>query len=182
MLSRVGIKPQTPRRFCIVRHPLAWYESWWKYNNGLDWPKWGRDASATYWHPNSILNDCGSRDFNSFIRNVLNKCPGYVSELFSSYAKPGVDWIGKTETLADDLVRILNHAEVFFDEDALRAHPRANESKTPSTKVIWDPDLRELIMRLELPALVHFSYLTDDERAKYEIPHDTGVHPGLVSS
>jgi hypothetical protein len=180
-LSRSGIKPPTTRRFCIVRHPLRWYESWWKYNTGLDWPEWGRDASATYWHPNSILNGCGSPDFNEFVRNVIARRPGYVSELFASYAKPGVEWIGKTESLADDIVSIVRDAKLEFDETALRAHPRANESKTPGTEANWDPDLRDLVMRLELPALTHFGYLTAEECLKYGVPHGTGLHPGLVS-
>ena len=30
-----------PFRFCFVRHPLSWYESWWRYMEGLGWNDWG---------------------------------------------------------------------------------------------------------------------------------------------
>lgn len=56
-----------PIRFCFVRHPLTWYESWWKYMSGRGWNDWGTENSAGDWHPNSILNGLGSDDFNEFV-------------------------------------------------------------------------------------------------------------------
>ena len=54
-------------RFCFVRHPLSWYESWWKYMKSRGWNDWGRKNSARYWDPNSLLNGLGSDNFNTFV-------------------------------------------------------------------------------------------------------------------
>ena len=71
--------------------------------SGRGWIHWGAQNNVEDWHPNAILNGLGSDDFNQFIKNVVHKRPGYVSELFFSYTKPGITFIGKTENLTDDL-------------------------------------------------------------------------------
>jgi len=157
------------KRFCVVRHPLKWYESFWRYKMDLNWEDWGKENSAAYWHPNSVLNDLGSSDFNEFIWNVLQKRPGYVTELYSSYTKGGMDFVGRTENLANDVVQILNELNIAFDEDKFRSTPRFNESKTPKGKIDWDPKLRDLVMRLELPSLIAYDYLSAEEAKNYGV-------------
>lgn len=150
-----------PIRFCFVRHPLSWYESWWKYMMGRGWHDWGKANDARKWHPNTILNGLGSDDFNQFVRNVVKKRPGYVSELYFSYTKPGIDFIGKTESLYEDFARILRLLDVSFEEDRVLGAPRRNVSKKPEFPLEWDPDLRRTVLLLELPALIHFGYLSE---------------------
>ena len=154
-----AIRPtKSPFRFCFVRHPLSWYESWWKYMNGNSWADWGTQNSLEDWHINSTLNGLGSPDFNTFVRNVIRARPGYVSELYFAFAKPGISFIGKTETLKADLESVLRHLELPYDPESLDS-PRANQSAPPSEEIIWDSELRRLVTLLELPAIVHFGYL-----------------------
>lgn len=168
-------------RFCFVRHPLSWYESYWKYMNGRKkgWTDWGTQNSRVRWHPNSTLNGLGSDDFNQFVRNVVRARPGYVSEMLFSYTKPGISFIGKTESLRDDLGYVLDLLGLEYDREAIKEAPRKNVSKTNPTKVEWDPDLRAAVMRLELPALVHFGYLTEEEKAKFGIDIPLSSNPAL---
>lgn len=163
--------PRAPFRFCFVRHPLSWYESWWKYMKGLGWNDWGTQNSATDWHPNSVLNGLGSDDFNEFVWNVVRVRPGYVSELYYSFTKPGIGFIGKTETLRDDLCYVLDYLGHTYSTDSVIKSQRKNVSKTEQAETSWDPELRLLVMKLELSALIHFDYLTESDKITLGVEH-----------
>lgn len=157
-------------RFCFVRHPLSWYESWWRYMKARGWNDWGQQNSARYWDPNSMLNGLGSDDFNAFVENVIHVRPGYVSELFYSYTKPGISFIGKTENLREDTFFVLNKLGFSISSVSLNQLEKVNASKTPAEEVVWDEELRRVVMQLELPALIHFGYLNVEERMEFGIP------------
>lgn len=168
----------TPFRFCFVRHPLSWYESWWKYMEGIKWRDFGKTNSASQWHPNSILNGLGSHDFNEFIWNVIKKRPGFVSELYMSYTKSGIDFIGKTESLHYDMLDLLIQFNFEVDREKLLSYPKVHKSKT--IKVEWDPKLKAIMLKLEISALIHFGYLNNKEQldiglTKY-IPPNKALH------
>ena len=161
---------EQPFKFCFVRNPLNWYESWWKYMEGRNWNNWGEVNSAKNWHPNSVLNGLGSSDFNEFIWNVIKERPGYVTELFFSYTKAGISFIGRYENLRQDLYDVLNILNFNIDHESLMNSQKVNVSKVLSSEVEWDPMLKETITKLELPAMIHFGYLNKDEQ------HELGVH------
>ena len=77
--------------FCFVRNPLACNELFFAYMSDpkVAWREWGKSASGPGrgWHPNYMLNGCGSSDFNSFVRNVIRKRPGYATEFYGWYAE-----------------------------------------------------------------------------------------------
>jgi hypothetical protein len=161
--TRQDHRPFSPIRFCFVRHPLSWYESWWKYMSGRGWNEWGIENSASQWHPNSILNGLGSNDFNEFVRNVIHKRPGYVSELYYAFTKSGINFIGKNESLAKDLESVLDMIDVPYNKDSLSMSRHVNVSEGYEA-FEWDPKLRRTVMMLELPALIHFGYLSGEDR------------------
>ena len=50
------------------------------------------------------LNNCYSKNFNTFIENILKKEPGYLTNLYARYIHSDkVSFIGKQENLAKDL-------------------------------------------------------------------------------
>jgi hypothetical protein len=165
-----------PYRFCFVRHPLRWYESYWRYMQARGWNAWGAVNSRRHWHPNAVLNGLGSGDFNEFVSNVVDVRPGYVSELFFSYAKPGIDFVGRTETLVDDLVATLRAQRLDFDESQIRGLAKINVSPPANGAISWDPLLEETVVRLELPALLHFGYLQP------ELARDLGVRKPIQTA
>lgn len=167
-------REEQPYKFCFVRHPLTWYESWWKYMTGRDWYDCGAQNSKEHWHPCSVLNGLGDRDFNAFVLNVLRTRPGFVTELFYSYTKPGINYIGKTETLVDDLIAVLRELGLTFDESTVRGTSKVNVSKTPQDAVRWDPKVREMAMRLELPGITRFGYLDEEVRQTLGLSADFG--------
>lgn len=173
-------KPERHRfRFAFVRHPLAWYESHWLFTQSLDWVDWGEPNTCFRWHPCSALNGLGSTDFNEFVSNVIRVRPGYVSELYFASTKRGIDFIGKNETLRDDFKTVADLRGWLIDSALVEKKPAANVSDKGAARPQWDPKLRDLVMRLEMPALVHFDYLDHEERRWYGIPDDLLPHPAL---
>ncbi len=154
-----------PFLFCFVRHPLKWYESWFKYQTqpARNWRNWGRTDDLFDWHPNAALNGCGADTFDQFIRNAIERRPGYVSEMFSQYARPQVDFVGKQESLREGLVTALKRLNLNFDEDFIMNFKEVGVSPQPKQRVEWDPELRKKMLRLEHIALLRHGYLDDGE-------------------
>lgn len=154
-LSQKYAKPNKPfTKFCFVRNPFSWYESWFKMQCQLNWPRWGSEPDV--WHPNAALNGLGSQDFNEFISNILKRCPGYVTQLYSWYTLPAIDFIGRQERLADDLIKILETLGADFDDDAIRKAARVNKSE--EIEIEWHPDLKKEIARTEYSVFKQFGY------------------------
>lgn len=104
----------------FVRNPVDWYRSYWAYRMEGGWrPRFHLDRS------------CAAEDFTQFVRNVVVRFPGFLTAMFERYAGPAgnpVDYIGRQENLADDLVSLLTLRGEEFDEAALRATPPANRT------------------------------------------------------
>jgi hypothetical protein len=111
------------------------------------------------WHPNAYLEKIGNRDFNTFVRTVLEDYPGYLTQMYGWYATPGkVDFIGRTESLIDDLLAALDRAEIAVDEEAVRNTDKVNTSPSRIDRPTWDDDLRAAVRRLEAPVFERFGY------------------------
>jgi hypothetical protein len=160
-LSRRRWLNRQPSMFCFVRHPLAWYESYYSYMSNPDvaWRSWGRSASGPgrKWHPNFMLNGCGAPEFNEFVRNVIRRRPGYVSELFGWYDKPPILFVGRQENLANDLATALRLCGAEFDEEAVRSAAPVNVSARASA-LEWDPAIRKELIQLEYAAIRRYGY------------------------
>ncbi len=150
-------KPNRPFfKFCFVRHPLTWYESWFKYQAARGWPNWGEDSSR--WHPNAMLDGLGASDFATFLANVLERRPGYVSELYGWYVTREVHFVGRYEHLARDLFSVLEYLHGSIDEQRIRSVSPVNVSSTADVRV--PSDLQQAVERAEYPAFRRFGYET----------------------
>ncbi|MBI3649420.1 MAG: sulfotransferase family 2 domain-containing protein [Acidobacteria bacterium] len=142
--------------FTFVRHPLSWYESWWKFQTWLDWV----EHEPGVWHPQRILKPCAANDFSEFIRLCIKHEPAYVSRMYEWYIGPQgaefVNFIGYFERLVEDLVRVLKLLCIDFDETLLRNQPSANVSGKPYGEPVWDEELKAQILALEVPAIRRF--------------------------
>lgn len=149
-----------PFMFCFVRHPLAWYESWFKYQSlRCNWRTWGNERNPENWHPLAALNQSASDSFNGFVRNVLKTRPGYVTELYGGYTRPGlVDFVGRQENLREDLIRVLVRLGLPHDPEVIRRHSPVNVSTEAEMRLYWEPGLRAEVERLEYAALVRHGY------------------------
>jgi len=107
-------------RFAIgfVREPLSWYESFWRHRQRF------QDFEKA-----NPLDRFSRLEFPRYLERVCEKMPGFLSEQYEQYVGPPedpIDFIGRYERLADDLVRALNLAGEEFNEAKLRACRPAN--------------------------------------------------------
>jgi hypothetical protein len=149
-----------PYMFCFVRNPLSWYESWFNYMSqpSRKWCYWGDERNISNWHPNALLNGLGNPDFNQFVRNVIHKRPGYVTELFGWYTKPQMDFIGRQEQLVDDFIKVLEIMNVDFDEDFVRNHEKVGVSPRSDEKICWNHELKKEVALCEYAGLIRYGY------------------------
>ena len=81
-----------------------------------------------------------------------------MSHLYQSYTLPKIDFVGKQETLREDLITLFKIRGFEFDETLVRNSKRAGVSQKRTESLEWDPALREKLVRLEAPALRSFGY------------------------
>jgi hypothetical protein len=139
-------------KFCFIRNPVGWYESYWKYMAGA-WHPW----EVGRWHPQRPIDGCGSDDFNVFVRKVLDKRPGYVTEMYEWYAD-GSDFVGRCERMTDDLVQALVAAGERVDPAAVAAVGRVNESEKRLVEPVWDPAVLERVVEVEAEGIRRWGY------------------------
>jgi hypothetical protein len=144
--------------FAFVRHPLSWYESWWKFQVGT----WKR-FTPMKWHPQRCLEGLDDDDFNSWVTRVMNAQPAYVTRMYEwflgpppqAYGRnlPAVE-IGRTETIREDLQRVLKDLGVASVDLSKISLPRQNVSSGPQPE--WHASVRDRAWRLERAAIARF--------------------------
>jgi hypothetical protein len=152
-----GRMPENPHSFCFVREPLSWYESYWKFMQGLGWPVWGNESDPRDWHPCACLNGLGSDDFSLFLKGVVEKRPGFATELFGWYTKSKNTLVGRQEHLANDFLNILGQLGLSPGGD-FKNNRKENVSKKPEKEIKWDPHLARDIVHLESAGYRRYQY------------------------
>lgn len=98
-------------RFGFVRHPVDW---WLSLRNFAATPRHGNglfDIDPAVRHPfNPIIADClemRHRPVDAFVREIaINRHPGFYTRMLKDYYGADfsrVDWVGRQESLFDDL-------------------------------------------------------------------------------
>ena len=120
-------------RIGFVREPLNWYRSYWAHRHSKqDWRDEPLDTIAHY-------------HFEGFVSRVMDYWPGYLNTLYSSFVgseDEQIEFVGRYERLADDLVRALQLAGQDFDEEVLRGHPPANVSSKKPVSDLTDTTMQ----------------------------------------
>ncbi len=147
-------------RFTIafVRHPLGWWRSLWAYRMRTGWdPELRIDSVAC------------SADFNTFIEQVVKCLPGDLETQFARYigspSRP-IAFVGRFESLADDLVRALEIAGEEFDEHTLRSYPPDNVNDYEHFPALYRPDVAARLAVSERAVIERF-YADDPIPARF---------------
>lgn len=131
------IKPEN-FSFAFVRHPLDWYQSVWKYRTRFG--EWQAKNNC------KLTEKCGRNDFRKFIDAVIKNHPeGYYTKIVEEFAM--VDFMGRQESLADDLIKALTIAGEKFDEEAIRNYRRAHVSR--NIELSYTPEQKEKLLKIE---------------------------------
>jgi hypothetical protein len=149
-------------RFCFVREPLAWYESYWRYMQDQGWPHWGTEGEPSQWHPCAPLNGLQSDEFNTFVGRVNAKRPGFVSEMFSLYTDASISFVGKQESLVEDFMKAMGLMNLYCSPAFLEKRKKENLSLFSAAKVKWNHNLVKKTAYLESAAYERYSYCQEE--------------------
>ena len=142
---------QHKKPFAFVRHPEAWYHSFWAYRMDENWilpVSAGRTA---------LDNFCKSDDFDEFVDKASKACHGYQTSLYGMFLdSPHVELIGRTENLKSDLIRFLKILKEPFNERYIRGLERQNTSSRKMVRM--SKKTREKIRKMERPIYKRYGY------------------------
>lgn len=134
--------------FAFVRNPWDWYRSLWGYR------------MKTGWRTEDLFDSCRSDDFEEFMWKALQRFPGYLGYRFRDFVGPGLgllDFVGKQENLAEDLITALKLAGEEFDETKILSTPPQSAS---DLRPVYSPQLFQAVLESEWKTLVRFRYLS----------------------
>ena len=146
--------------FCVVRNPISWYESWYKYQCHREWRRWGVPGDLLRWHVMAGLNMAAPADFNVFMERVNYQSPGFVSHLYSRYTLGSGALVLKTETIRDDLLNLRRKTGLALPEADILSFPKVGVS--PPRPVQWEADLKRLTVTNEITAFRAYGYDTEE--------------------
>lgn len=134
--------------FAFVRHPITWWKSYWSYKVKVGWdPK------------NRVDSTCTADKFETFIRNVLDRHPGYLSRRYWEMTQ-GVTFIGRFEALRESLMEIL----LKIGEEIPKTLYDKGDSNVASKEPQFEkqcrlsPELLNELIQKEGYAFRHFGY------------------------
>jgi hypothetical protein len=107
-------------RVAFVREPLSWYGSWWRHRHTFN-----------DWRDDEPLDQIGRAPFDTFLTDAMRMFPSFLSDFFERFTGPpdsAIEFVGRYERLADDLVDALALAGESFDERIIRALKPINVS------------------------------------------------------
>ena len=104
--------------FTFVRHPISWYESWWKFQTSLSWI----EHEPGVWHPQRVLGKCASNNFAEFTLSCIEQEPAYVSRMYEWYIGPqDVNSSISSDTMSG-LQTILPECSDYFRRNSMRKY------------------------------------------------------------
>ncbi len=140
--------------FTFIRHPFAWYRSYWAQRTET---KWRNDWIDVY----------KASTLEQFILNILKTKRPYASEMFKYYiGDPRVlDFVGLNENMANDLIKVLTTLNIKFDEKVILNKKPINTSKA---KPKCSKELIDKIIDLEFWTISQYYRGTPYEDYIYE--------------
>ena len=140
--------------FTFVRHPVAWYRSYWSCRQEKGW--------RVDW-----IDKLRADTFEGFLENILESKQAWASDMFKYYiGNPKVmSYVGLNEDMANDLIKILNILKVDFDEKKILTIPPVNASYLEPT---CSKEVIDKIIELEDDVITRYYKGTKFENYIYE--------------
>ena len=139
--------------FVFIRNPLMWYRSYWAYRMQVNWVIVHAKQPITGWQTfGSVLDfECRAYQFETWLRNVLEFVPeGFLSRIYRIYTE-GVNYVGRVESLTQDLSQALTLAGESFSPQLLNELPKRNVTNSRFTEIATVPkELAERVMMADL--------------------------------
>lgn len=145
-----------PTILCVVRNPLSWYESWFRYQTKGAWRDWGEAGNPKRWHVCAALNICKKMKFMEFLKCVNQRNPGFVTRFFGRYTQGANATILRNETLAQDFVKFAERMKLSVDSEVILKSRRIGES--PKMDLAWDTEVLRETVENETAAFRAYGY------------------------
>ena len=159
--SLLSFPPGTrPFTFVFIRHPLAWYRSYWAFRMQAAW-RVHPNQEITGWQTfGSVLDhECRSDDFKKWMENVLLYVPeGFLSRIYRIYTEQ-TNFVGKAENFSDDFCQALKLAGEKFSARDVRLLPRRNATNLQFVQQArFSSKLAEKVLTSETYIVQRWSY------------------------
>lgn len=140
----IGIKdcpyPKLPN-FVFVRHPVAFYKSYWQLKMTCGWDE------------NNLFDmEYKTNIFHNFVIKVTRDHPGIYGNMIDTLigdANNEIEFVGRQESLAEDLIIILRKMGEDFDEHFIRTTPLYNVSDDARYPALYNNELKSNVMHSE---------------------------------
>ncbi|MDA9748682.1 hypothetical protein N9U75_00860 [Pelagibacteraceae bacterium] len=138
----INIKLNHPLKFfCVIRDPLSWYESWFKYNSKINFEGGKDKGDYLNWHITSPLTECNNENFNNFMYCVNKSKPGFVTYLFNSYIINTKIQLIRFENFAENLKNFFLENNFNIDYNDLEKSNPVNASEEYSLE--WENSIKK---------------------------------------
>ncbi len=139
-------------RFSFVRHPVSFFKSYWQFKMTDGWDE-----------DNWFDMDCKRRNLNfaGFIELASTQYAGGYGSTISYVLGSGsdeIEFIGRYENLADDLITALKLAGEDFDESKIRSIKPCNVSNKHKFPVAYTEDMKRKLINAERDMMRRFGY------------------------
>jgi hypothetical protein len=132
--------------FCVVRHPLEWYRSIYRY---YVQKKWGRGKKKI----TDMSMICRADTFEQYIKNILMMYKyGYATAYFSRFV-PFINHIIHTENLSNELQNLLNS----WGYKQKISYNKTNET-IKNTDTIISEETKALLLKRENGIIKYLNY------------------------
>jgi len=149
--------------FCFVRNPYKWAQSFYRYQAKRNFKNWEGPTTiwGESWHPTNDINSIEAKNFDSFLSIISKKYTGFVSQMYKGYTRRS-DFVGRTENLEEDLIRVLENREMVFDESKVRTEKPANTTSESGCPALASEDTIRMFCRSEQDAFEAYEYDIED--------------------
>lgn len=146
--------------FSFVRNPVTWYPSRWSSPHHR-----ARVKDGSRLAPQDIQNKEEEHDFGAWLTRMLRDFPHHYTftcKHFFGKDYTTLDFVGKYENLAGDLITALTAAGEKFNQTAILTLPKINASVPEfHSRAIYTGPLLEQLIDQEQEIMKHFDYQTD---------------------
>lgn len=149
----------------FVRHPKSLYESLHAWMSNLR-PVSFRWIRRRPWHPKQEAVKQYHPNFPLWVDRMLTYQPAYITRLFEQYCGPVggefVDYVGRTENLADDFVSILRAAGYSVSDEEAETLRMTEKQNPREYKYHWPTHVEAGFLHIERLAIERYQKFEDN--------------------
>lgn len=149
---------------CVVRHPVSWYSSWYRYQVARGWPLWGQNRNWSDWHIWSELNHLcinPPASYPEYVERLLRYSPGYCTRMFGRYSSGKDGVVFKQEELASQAKSFFSGREWGLSSVQLAYFDGEPYGVSPEMDCVIPDDLRSELLKFDATAIALYGYDRD---------------------